>query len=171
MYSKMLLSIIATFGLWAAASVLALDPVHLITSSVQYLLLSPSYLIILNVYVTFNLLRCFCILTTPHAYLSVRRYSFSQMNDVSWGTKQQDTEDNDLGVVSAQRNKDVVEVELQNEPVDVDEVYLESLYNIRTRKPVQRVGELDLVAERMQEAKDYYANVRTNVSGTWEVLL
>ena len=67
-------------------------------------------------------------------------------------------------MVSAQRNKDVVEVELQNEPVDVDSVYLESLYNLRTRKPVQRVGMMDMAAERMQEAKDYYANVRTNVS-------
>lgn len=48
LYDKMVLSVIATFGLWIAASVLAFDPAHLVTSGVPYLLLSPMYIIILN---------------------------------------------------------------------------------------------------------------------------
>ena len=47
-YSKLILSVLCTFGLWTAASILALDPAHLITSALPYMLLSPTYVIILN---------------------------------------------------------------------------------------------------------------------------
>ena len=50
-YSKLILSILCTFGLWSAASILALDPAHLITSALPYMLLSPTYVIILNMLV------------------------------------------------------------------------------------------------------------------------
>jgi chitin synthase len=48
LYGKMILSVISTYGLWVAASILAFDPAHLVTSGLPYLLLSPSYIIILN---------------------------------------------------------------------------------------------------------------------------
>lgn len=82
------------------------------------------------------------------------------------GTKQQDANDNDLGVVSAaqQRASNVVQVELSSEPHDTaDAQYAESLANLRTRKPVQQFSG-DFHAEQVAAAKDYYANIRTNVS-------
>jgi hypothetical protein len=86
------------------------------------------------------------------------------------GTKQQGVVDNDLGVVSAQRlRKDVVEVELPTEAQDVDSQYLEALENLRTRKPINRPP-IDPQAEQIQLAKDYYANIRTNVSRTYSAL-
>jgi chitin synthase len=51
LYAQMKLSVISTFGLWVGASILAFDPAHLVTSAFAYLLLSPSYIIILNTYV------------------------------------------------------------------------------------------------------------------------
>lgn len=50
-YRVMLFSIIITYGSWAASSLLAFDPWHMITSMLQYLLLSPFYVNLLNMYV------------------------------------------------------------------------------------------------------------------------
>ena len=50
-YQVMLFSIIITYGSWAASSLLAFDPWHMITSMLQYLLLSPFYVNLLNMYV------------------------------------------------------------------------------------------------------------------------
>lgn len=59
----------------------------------------------------------------------------------------------------------VVEVELSaDSPQDSSESqYAEALNNLRTRKPVQRFTG-DFHAEQVAAAKDYYANIRTNVS-------
>ena len=51
-YRVMLFSIIITYGSWAASSLLAFDPWHMITSMFQYLLLSPFYVNLLNMYVS-----------------------------------------------------------------------------------------------------------------------
>ena len=50
-YRVMLFSIIIIYGSWAASSLLAFDPWHMITSMFQYLLLSPFYVNLLNMYV------------------------------------------------------------------------------------------------------------------------
>lgn len=55
MYDKMMLSLIATFGLWVAASVLAFDPWHIVTSGLQYIFLSPFYITTLQTYALCNL--------------------------------------------------------------------------------------------------------------------
>jgi len=48
LYRNMVFSLIITYGSWLAASILALDPWHLITCMGQYTLLSPLYLVVLN---------------------------------------------------------------------------------------------------------------------------
>jgi chitin synthase len=48
LYAQMKLSVIATIGLWVTSSILALDPWHILTSGLAYVLLSPAYIIILN---------------------------------------------------------------------------------------------------------------------------
>jgi chitin synthase len=50
-YRVMLFSIIITYGSWAASGLLAFDPWHMITCIFQYLLLSPFYVNLLNMYV------------------------------------------------------------------------------------------------------------------------
>ncbi|GLB41331.1 putative chitin synthase [Lyophyllum shimeji] len=59
-------AIIATFGIYFFASCLFLDPAHMFHSFLQYLLLAPSFVNVLNV------------------------YAFCNLHDVSWGTKGSD---------------------------------------------------------------------------------
>ena len=46
----LLIAFASTFGIYLISSILYLDPWHIITSFVQYILLYPSYVNILNVY-------------------------------------------------------------------------------------------------------------------------
>lgn len=55
LYGQMLVSLLATFGMYIASSVLAFDPWHLVTCFIQYLLLSPAYVNVLNIYAFANL--------------------------------------------------------------------------------------------------------------------
>jgi chitin synthase len=47
-YSRMVLSLLATYGSFVAASVLFMDPWHLLTSFGQYMLFSPTFINVLN---------------------------------------------------------------------------------------------------------------------------
>ena len=48
-YRNMTFSVIVTYGVYVAASILAMDPWHMLTSFVPYLLLSATYINIINV--------------------------------------------------------------------------------------------------------------------------
>jgi len=96
-----LLALASTFGAYIVASILYLDPWHLVTSFGQYLLMATSYINILNV------------------------YAFCNWHDVSWGTKGSDKAD---ALPSAQSTKqsetdggaaaEVVEYELPQADID-----------------------------------------------------
>jgi chitin synthase len=47
-----------------------------------------------------------------------------------------------------------------------DDIYMEALENLRTRKPLVNASNVRFIsdAEKEQNAKDYHANIRTNVS-------
>jgi hypothetical protein len=80
------------------------------------------------------------------------------------GTKYSGLLDNDLGVVGAsQKTQNVVQVELPSETQDTDLYYENALERVRTRKPIHTCM-ADSEAEQEAAAKDYYANIRTNVS-------
>ncbi|KAL1672473.1 chitin synthase [Schizophyllum commune] len=133
--SAMLFSVVITFGLYALSSILALDPWHMLTSFIPYMLLSPMYINVLNM----------CI---------------------SWGTKQDSIVEQDLGAV-VQNNKLQVDVEIA-EPSHFDNIYEQALSNLRHRKPaVPKGAQKPSEAEQEQMAKDYYANIRTNVLLSW----
>ena len=88
------------------------------------------------------------------------------------GTKQQDAGINDLGAVSAAQrtpSTNVIQVELTSDPLQdtPDAVYDDALTNLRTRKPVE-LSPGDFYTERVAAARDYYANIRTNVSSLSE---
>jgi hypothetical protein len=55
------------------------------------------------------------------------------------------------------------------EAADVNSIYEESLSNLRDRVPIDnpKGKGLPSIAEKEQAAKDYYANVRTNLLLTW----
>ncbi|KAF8733443.1 hypothetical protein AX14_003877 [Amanita brunnescens Koide BX004] len=143
-----LFSVIITYGLYALSSILAFDPWHMITSFIPYLLLSPSYINILNI------------------------YAFSNLDDISWGTKQDSVPETDLGAV-VQNSESQVDVEMLSSPADVNSIYEEALENLRLRNMGEKGGEKKKPekvltdAEKEMAAKDYYANVRTNLLLSW----
>ncbi|KZT10722.1 glycosyltransferase family 2 protein [Laetiporus sulphureus 93-53] len=141
-YSTMVFSIIITYGVYVFSSILALDPWHILTSFIPYLLLSPTYMNILSV------------------------YAFSNLDDISWGTKQDADVESDLGAV-IQNSDSQVDVEVLTDDADVNGMYEEALQNLKFKKPVPKNTTPPSVAEQEQAAKDYYANVRTNVLLSW----
>ncbi|KAF2223973.1 chitin synthase-domain-containing protein [Elsinoe ampelina] len=66
LFRTLILSMLATYVLYFVASILFLDPWHMITCFVQYLLMTPTYINILNV------------------------YAFCNTHDITWGTKGDD---------------------------------------------------------------------------------
>lgn len=92
-YAQLVISMASTYGVYLASSLLALDPWHMITCMLQYMLCSPIWINVLNI------------------------YAFSNLHDLSWGTKE-DRQEEDLG--AAAPNKDgTVEVELPSEQADI----------------------------------------------------
>ncbi|CCL99083.1 uncharacterized protein FIBRA_01097 [Fibroporia radiculosa] len=141
-YTTMVFSISVTYGVYVLSSFLALDPWHIFTSFIPYLLLSPTYINILNI------------------------YAFSNLDDISWGTKQDTELESDLGAV-IQNSNSQVDVEVLTDAADVNGMYEESLLNLKHKKPVPKSSTGNSLAEKEQAAKDYYANVRTNVLLSW----
>ena len=62
-FRDMIISMCSTYVLYFVSSIIYLQPWHMITSFIQYLLLSPSYINVLNI------------------------YAFCNVHDISWGTK------------------------------------------------------------------------------------
>lgn len=91
---------------------------------------------------------------------------------ISWGTKQDSTPEADLGAV-IQDSHSQVDVEMLTEAADVNSLYEDALSNLRERaanenKEISKPNKaLRSIAEKEQAAKDYYANVRTNVLLAW----
>ncbi|ORX59812.1 chitin synthase 1 [Hesseltinella vesiculosa] len=97
---NMMISILATYGLYFVSSLLYLQPWHIFTSMPQYLVLLPGYVNILNI------------------------YAFCNTHDVSWGTKGDNVIDQDLGVVTkVSEKKEEVLVELPTDQQDIDYDY------------------------------------------------
>jgi chitin synthase len=111
----------------------------MITSFVQYLLMAPSYIAVLNV------------------------YAFANVHDVSWGTKGDNKVSTDLGTVTAAgKNKNEVEVVVPTEQKDINAAYEDALH-VLSEKPPKAEQHRD--ASTKQE--DYYRNFRTNVLLAW----
>jgi len=115
------------------------EPWHLITSFIQYLLMAPSYITVLNV------------------------YAFSNVHDVSWGTKGDNKIQTDLGKVEVkQENNNEVDVSM---PVTQDQLnagYEDAIHVLTTKPPKM---ESQPAESTVQE--DYYRQFRTNVLLAW----
>ncbi|GAC73708.1 chitin synthase/hyaluronan synthase [Moesziomyces antarcticus T-34] len=139
-YAQMVVSLLATYGVYLISSLLACDPLHLVTSFVQYLLLAPTYINILNI------------------------YAFCNLHDFSWGTKGDTTVSKDLGAVVS-TGKGTVEITLPTAQADIDTAYDDALNNLRTRPMIIRGDASN--EEKAARQMDYYKNIRTNVVLAW----
>jgi len=111
LFRNIIISLVATLGLYVFASLLHFEPWHMITSFIQYLLMAPSYINVLNV------------------------YAFANVHDVSWGTKGDNKVNTDLGVVKTGGNE--AEVLVPTEQNDINTAYEDALEVLKTKPPKQ----------------------------------
>ncbi|ORX58779.1 chitin synthase 2 [Hesseltinella vesiculosa] len=140
-FRNILVSVCSTYLMYFLASLLFLDPWHMFTSLIQYVLLSASFINLITI------------------------YAFCNTHDVSWGTKGDSGQATDLGVVKSKKDKDgnhTVEVELPTEQKDLNEQYEEALTDLR-RVVKEEASHRD--AKTKQE--DYYKAFRTRLVLAW----
>ena len=106
-FFTLIVSMVATYLLWFVASFLFFDPWHMFTCLIQYLLMTPTYINILNV------------------------YAFCNTHDVSWGTKGAVKMD-DLGSVSTKPGGKV-DVPIPTDDADLNTQYERELAAFRTK--------------------------------------
>ncbi|KDN53317.1 glycosyltransferase family 2 protein [Tilletiaria anomala UBC 951] len=141
-FRDIVISLCSTYILWLVASILFLDPWHMFTSFLQYMLLIPSYTIILAI------------------------YSMSNLHDVSWGTKGSDQAHTDLGQATTQKKdgKEVVQVKVPTTQGEAEELWSSMQRDLATPKP-----EVHQKRSADQKQQDHYANFRTNFLLAWIV--
>nr|XP_031864416.1 uncharacterized protein CI109_000330 [Kwoniella shandongensis]KAA5531488.1 hypothetical protein CI109_000330 [Kwoniella shandongensis] len=144
-FARMVVSVISTYGVYIVSSLLALDPWHILTCFVQYILFSPTYVNVLNA------------------------YAYSNLHDLSWGTKGSDAaQESDLGAVQGVGKH--VEVELVSAQQDIDIAYQDALDNIRLKRAkVDDEAGPKKAGLSEQAQKDVYANFRTNLLLFWSL--
>ncbi|KAF8244481.1 chitin synthase A [Wilcoxina mikolae CBS 423.85] len=136
-FRDLIVSLSSTYLLYFVASFMFFEPWHMFTSFVQYLLLSPSYINVLNV------------------------YAFCNTHDISWGTKGPDVPPpiKDGSVKTADGK---ASVNVPSDDKDLDSQY-EAEMNVLSKKPELEVKKVD----ETQKQKDYYAGVRSGVVLAW----
>ncbi|BGP41655.1 Chitin synthase, class 3 [Rhodotorula kratochvilovae] len=138
--AQIVVSLVSTYGIYVLASLIALDPWHLVTSMLQYMLAAPIYINLLNI------------------------YAFSNLHDFSWGTKEQNEAHIDLGV-TRKVGQNEVDMALPADQNDIDVVYDRSLHNLKTRPMIVPPP---LSNKQKEEAvRDHYQSIRTNVLLSW----
>lgn len=137
-FRDIVISLAATIGLYIVASLIHFDPWHMLTSFIQYLLLAPSYINVLNV------------------------YAFANVHDVSWGTKGDNKVNTDLGVVKTGKNTNEVEVAVPTAETDINAAYEDAIHVLSTKPPKEEPK-----SDPATEQEDYYRNFRTNVLMAW----
>ncbi len=104
-FYTLIVSVMSTYGLWLIASIIMFDPWHMFTSLIQYMLMTPSFTNVLNV------------------------YAFCNTHDVSWGTKGDDKPEK-LGSVSTKDGQ--LKTDLPDEG-DLNQMYEKELAVFRTK--------------------------------------
>lgn len=141
-FVSIVVSILSTYGLYTLMSILYLDPWHMITCSLQYFLMIPSYTCTLQI------------------------FAFCNTHDVSWGTKGDNNPREDRSNQYIIEKNDEGEFEAVIFDYNIDEVYLETLYNIRAQRSSKKVkGSCE--SSSVVEGEDYAKDVRTKVVLMW----
>ncbi|KAK2465800.1 hypothetical protein APHAL10511_002344 [Amanita phalloides] len=132
-FRNIIISLVATLGLYIFASLLHFEPWHMITSFIQYLLMAPSYINVLNV------------------------YAFANVHDVSWGTKGDNKVNTDLGVVkTGGKDNNEAEALVPTEQNDINAAYEDALEVLKTKPPKQ-----ESKPDAGTQQEDYYRTFRT----------
>ncbi|ODQ63272.1 hypothetical protein NADFUDRAFT_75916 [Nadsonia fulvescens var. elongata DSM 6958] len=139
-FTHIFVSLFSTYGLYAIMSFLYLEPWHIFSSGLQYFLLLPGYICTLQI------------------------YAFCNTHDVTWGTKGDNLPTADLGsaVVKSDLGKDIVEVEMPSEQLDIDSGYDDALLNLRERKDIPEPG-----PNSQTITDDYYQKIRSRLVLIW----
>lgn len=138
-FYTLIVSVMSTYGIWLIASLLMFDPWHMITSLGQYMLLTPTFTNILNV------------------------YAFCNTHDISWGTKGDDKPDK---LPSIELKDGQGKTDLPDEG-DLNAQYDREL-QVFSRKPVKENKPLT-PSQLDEKQQDYYRGVRTVVVLAWMI--
>ncbi|BGP49869.1 Chitin synthase 4 [Rhodotorula kratochvilovae] len=108
-FRNIVISLLSTYALYLISSLIFFDPAHMFTSFLQYLLLSPAFTNILNV------------------------YAFANVNDVTWGNRPEEKVSNDLG--AAPVKGDAADVVVPTDEKDINAAYDDALHVLATPPP------------------------------------
>ncbi|KAI5288953.1 Chitin synthase, class 1, partial [Ascosphaera acerosa] len=108
-FFSMIVSLISTYVMWIVASILFLDPWHLVTSFLQYVLLTPTYINVLNI------------------------YAFCNTHDITWGTKGDDKPEK-LGSANIKPDGKI-DIELPQDDGDLNAQYDAELAKFASKAP------------------------------------
>jgi chitin synthase len=112
LFFTLIISMASTWVLYMVVSILFLDPWHMFTSFIQYLLLTPTYLNILNV------------------------YAFCNTHDITWGTKGDDKPEKLPAANLKPGGK--VDVAIPTDDADLNTQYEEELRTFSTKYQVPK---------------------------------
>lgn len=138
-FYTLIVSVMSTFGIWLIASLLMFDPWHMITSFGQYMLLTPTYTNILNV------------------------YAFCNTHDVSWGTKGDDKVEK---LPSVNTKDGQGKTDLPDEG-DLNAQYQREITVFSTKYKAVKLP--PTAAQLQEKQMDYYRGVRTGVVLIWMI--
>ncbi|KAG7196283.1 Chitin synthase, class 1 [Scheffersomyces spartinae] len=138
-FRDLVISLLLTYALYLFGALLYGEPLCMFTSFVPYLLLSPTYVNVLNI------------------------YAFCNIHDVSWGTKGNNSQAKDLGAAKILGEKDN-ELVMVAPAVDqeLNDAYIQTLDKVRTPPEFEKVK----VTPR-HSGENYYAFLRTVTVLVW----
>ncbi|RBR22084.1 uncharacterized protein FIESC28_04589 [Fusarium coffeatum] len=138
-FYMLIISLMSTYGIWLIASLIMLDPWHMVTSFAQYMLLTPTFTNVLNV------------------------YAFCNTHDVSWGTKGDDKVEK---LPSVNTKDGTGKTDLPDEG-DLNAQYQREI-GVFAQKHVE-VKTAPTPSILQEKQMDYYRGVRTGVVLIWMV--
>lgn len=138
-FYNLIISVMATYGVWFVASIIMFDPWHMLTSLVQYVLLTPTYVNVLNV------------------------YAFCNTHDVSWGTKGDDKAET---LPSVSTKDGTGKTDLPDEG-DLDAQYMRELNVFREKPKVEK--KVPTPAQLEEKQMDYYRAIRSVTVIGWMI--
>ncbi|CAN3371722.1 hypothetical protein DIURU_002935 [Diutina rugosa] len=136
-FRDLLLSTVSTYVLYFVGAILYGEPSFMFTSFIQYVLLSPTYVNVLTI------------------------YAFSNIHDVSWGTRDQATAKNLGSAKTTGENNDLVMI-VPGVSEELNESYMNTLEELREVPP-----HVEQVVDKKKRDDAYYAFVRTMTVLVW----
>ncbi|WFD06235.1 chitin synthase [Malassezia vespertilionis] len=145
-FAQTMVGFVATYAVYIVGALLALDPWHLLTCSLQYLLLVPTYI-------------KYVLYMTNLSVLHI--YAFCNLYDANFGGYRKTDSPCHLGTATS-TEKGTVQVSLPSAQTDIDAAYEEALFHVRD-------GPSSSMGRSSTQVFDYYKNVRTNVLLLWSL--